>query len=204
MATILELAGLSAAAYGDPIPPGWKVYQRSLPNGNGYYGVAYEQIDANGNAVVNPNGSLNIVIANRGTDIGNFSNLTNLLNLYSDTQLTLHVETTAQDLAAAFAKDVAARVLATNPTTTLIETGHSLGGSEAQAATVALTDYGKSIPGFSVSAVTFNSPGIGGYAVTNSATSYKVLNLYDQGDAIHLAGGVQLGSSTMLPAGPNT
>ena len=66
MATILELAELSAAAYGGPVPSGWKVYQTSLPNGSGYYGVAYEQVNAFGVPVVNPNGSLNIVIANRG------------------------------------------------------------------------------------------------------------------------------------------
>ncbi len=42
MVTILELAELSAAAYGDPIPSGWKVYQTSLPNVDGYFGVAYE------------------------------------------------------------------------------------------------------------------------------------------------------------------
>lgn len=137
MATILELAELSAAAYGDHNPAGWKVIAESTTTA-GYHGVAYEQVDAFG-PVVNPDGSLNIVIANRGTDIGNFSNLTNLLNLSSDSQLTLHIETTVQDQAAAFAVAVANQVLATNPDTTFIETGHSLGGSEAQAAVVALT-----------------------------------------------------------------
>lgn len=62
MATILELAELSAAIYGDPIPPGWKVIAQSTTT-NGYHGVAYEQVNAFGVPVVNPDGSLNIVIA---------------------------------------------------------------------------------------------------------------------------------------------
>ena len=82
MATILELAELSAAVYGDhPIPSGWSVLTSSTQINpawaiDGYYGVAYQ------NATTGE-----IVIANRGTDLKNFSNLTNLLNLESDVLL---------------------------------------------------------------------------------------------------------------------
>ena len=76
MATILELSELSAAVYGDhPIPSGWSVLASSTTQA-GYYGVAYQ------NATTGE-----IVIANRGTDLKNFSNLTNLLNLESDVLL---------------------------------------------------------------------------------------------------------------------
>ena len=187
MATILELAELSAAVYGNsPVPNDWKKIAQSLTP-SGYYGVAYQ------------NAAGEIVIANRGTDITNTSNLTNLLNLGSDLALTLHIATQVQKDAVDFALLIASK----NYGVPIIETGHSLGGNEAQAATVALTDYGKSIVGFSVSAVTFNSPGIGGYPVP-AGVSYTIQNFYDQGDAIHLAGGTPLGTSTMLPAGPNT
>jgi len=199
MATILELAELSSAAYG-PAPvigstplSGWTIIMTSTVSSDGYQGVAYQ------------NSAGQIVIANRGTDPSNLANLLN--NLASDAKLSLGGKTQVQTDAVAFALLVAAQY--GGP---IIETGHSLGGNEAQAATVALTDYGKShpeFPGFSVSAVTFNSPGIGGYPVTNDATSYNVLNLYDQGDAIHLAGGAHLGNYgtnglVMMPAGPNT
>ncbi|MHB1677394.1 MAG: lipase family protein [Sulfuriferula sp.] len=198
MATILELAELSAAVYGDhPIPSGWSVLTSSTQINpawaiDGYYGVAYQNTTTG-----------EIVIANRGTDLKNFSNLTNLLNLESDVQLALHEATQVQTDAANFSIAVANLAKATNPNVPIIETGHSLGGSEAQAATVALTAYAQTHPGFSVSAVTFNSPGIGGYLVP-AGVSYTVQNFYDQGDAIHLAGGNHLGSSTLLPAGPNT
>ncbi len=46
MATILELAELSHAVYGDaPVPAGWAVmrgpFGTSQPNARGYYGVTY-------------------------------------------------------------------------------------------------------------------------------------------------------------------
>ena len=42
MATILELAELSSAVYGDtPVPSGWKQIQVSGPASDGYLGVAY-------------------------------------------------------------------------------------------------------------------------------------------------------------------
>lgn len=57
MATLPELAQLSAAVYGNaPVPTGWQVLQRSQPDSSGYLGVAYENTHTH-----------EIVIANRGS-----------------------------------------------------------------------------------------------------------------------------------------
>ena len=180
MATILELAQLSAAAYGGPVPNGWTKIGQSQTS-HGYFGVAFH------------NAAGDIVIANRGTDIWNFSNFTNLLNLGSDIQLALGHATLVQDDAATFALSIAKNPLYSGKP--IIETGHSLGGNEAQAAVVALVKS-SGLPPSSITGVTFNSPGIGGYA-HGSTTNYNVTNFFDQGDAIHLAGGSHLGTSIL-------
>jgi hypothetical protein len=208
MATILELAELSNLVYGGASATAaaailggvaanateasatgaqWTLLMTSQDPSNpqlvrdsqaaGYYGAAY---------VNNKTGE--IVIANRGT------RPTALADLFSDIELATVVKSSAQQAAVDFALSIAKHY--GGP---IIETGHSLGGNEAQAAVVALTTNRTT-----VSAVTFNSPGIGGYSVP-AGVSYTVQNFYDQGDAIHLAGGTQLGSPpVMLPAGPNT
>ena len=197
MATILELAKFSDLVYGDKTAAAdisalnigtgagftWSLLDTSSNPKTGYYGAAY---------INNITGE--IVIANRGT------NPLNPADLLTDIKLATGQQSPAQNDAVAFAKDVAALAKKTNPNPAIIETGHSLGGSEAQAATAVLTDLG-----ISSSAVTFNAPGIAtNYVPLHLATSYNVLNLYDQGDAIHLAGGAHLGLSAMLQAGPNT
>ena len=182
MATLLELAQLSKMAYGDPVDPplngNWILLESYAGDGNGYFGQAFQ------NRVTKE-----IVITNRGT------RPTSLDDYLADITLTAGVITPEQVDAVRFAKKVA------NNTdynySSIIETGHSKGGNEAQTATVALTDAG-----YNVSAVTFNSPGIGGYPIGTNA--YKVLNLYDQRDVIHLVGGTHLGSSAEIPASPNT
>jgi hypothetical protein len=182
MATILELAEFSNLVYGgssaitaaaalggvaanatEATATGaqWTLLQTFSNSNTGYYGAAY---------INNSTGE--IVIANRGT------RPTSLADLLNDVELASGIKTPAQDDAASFAVQVANA----HPGIPIIETGHSLGGNEAQAATVALTKNGTS-----VSAVIFNSPGIGGYPVP-IGVSYKVQNFYDQGDAIHLAG----------------
>ena len=195
MVTILELAELSAAAYGGPAPVGWEILLPSPNTSSGYYGIAYERVDSNGNPVLNPDGTTDIVIANRGT------RPTSLADLLTDLKLVAGVKTPAQIDAANFAQQVVALAQKKFLNPTFIETGHSLGGNEAQAAVVALVKSGLS-PN-SISAVTFNAPGIGGYTY-DPAITYNVTNFYDQGDAIHLAGGTHLGNQIMLPAGPNT
>lgn len=182
MATLLELAQLSATVYGDPVNPtligNWTLLESYTGVGDGYFGQAYQN-----------KATKEIVITNRGTRIASLD------DILADIKLAAGVITPEQEDAVRFARKIANNPLYSG--LPIIETGHSKGGSEAQAATVALADRG-----VMVSAVTFNSPGIGGYAV--SSGPYNVLNLYDQGDAIHLAGGAHLGSSQELPAGPDT
>jgi len=191
MATILELAELSNAVYTGAKVSGWTVLQTSdgysSSSSPAYYGVAYENTQTH-----------EIVIANRGTDFQNVSmGLSSLLN---DADLALSADSPDENAAIAFARLIAAKY----PGHTLTETGHSLGGSEAQAATAALID---ATPSVAVTAVTFNAPGVASNYFDKALTSYPVLNLYAQGDWIHAAGtingGGHLGSSAVLPEGPS-
>lgn len=95
MATILELAELSSAVYGDtPLPnKNWAVMPRpdgtSGSNPDGYYGVAYINTTTH-----------EIVIANRGTI------WTSLANLINDADLAAHEVTPDELSAIAFAEQV--------------------------------------------------------------------------------------------------
>ncbi|RCN55738.1 alpha/beta hydrolase family protein [Acidiferrobacter thiooxydans] len=94
MATILELAELSSAVYGDtPVPTGWTVmpgpYGTSGSNPDGYYGVAYINTTTH-----------EIVIANRGTVPASLANLIN------DAELAAHEVTPDELSAIAFAERV--------------------------------------------------------------------------------------------------
>jgi trimeric autotransporter adhesin len=218
MATISELAQISHNVYdgtssttqntsaGSPLLAGLSGNWEILANSNsgnsgfwaqGYFGVAYF------NTVTHE-----VVIANRGTDLNDGPNVISQ-NLQSDADLTARKETPVQDDAAIFADQVV-QLLGTGSLsfTSLIETGHSLGGTEAQAAVASLVDDPPvSISPSQVSAVLFNSPGIGGFPFHSAASTYNVVDLYDQGDAIHVAGGVHLGGTgnmVMLAAGPDT
>ena len=181
MATLLELAQLSATSYGDPVNPplngNWILLESYTGVGNGYFGQAYQNRTTR-----------EIVITNRGT------RFTSLDDALADIKLAAGVITREQEDAVKFARQVANN--ADYNYSSIIETGHSKGGNEAQAATIDLADRG-----FNVSAVTFNAPGIGGYPVGSGA--YDVLNVYTQGDVIHLAGGAQLGRSMEIGAGPD-
>jgi Ca2+-binding RTX toxin-like protein len=196
MATILTLAELCNAVYGDSSLPSnnWKILQVSPSNPDGYYGVAYVNTTTH-----------EIVIANRGTviDVANYQGATTTAaNLLNDAEIVAHEITPDEQDAIAFAKAVVAQYLKPGSLYAgykLIETGHSLGGSEAQAATAALID---GTPSVSVSAVTFQSPGITSQLYNRLPSSYNVLNLYDQGDIIHAFGGTHLGVVASLAAGP--
>lgn len=160
MATIAELIQMSSNAYdgtssalqnttrGGPLLTGlsidWLVIDNSNNNNNkfwtqGYFGVAYR------NKVTGE-----IVIANRGTQLGAGAS-TALRNLISDAALGISAATPVQTDAALFARQVISSQAGTNYTS-VIETGHSLGGSEAQAATVDLVDN-VGLPSSQVSAV---------------------------------------------------
>ena len=218
MATILELAQMSSNVMGGTSSAvqnvsltgallkgltNWAVIANSnaVPNtaywADGYFGVAYR------NTVTGE-----IVVANRGTVPPGGGDLsTTLKNLKTDYQLAKLAPTRVQTDAGAFALWVLANLPSTQQMfPSFIETGHSLGGNEAQAALAFLVD-GKHISNTRISAVLFNSPGIGGYRISGSPTDYNVVDLYSQGDAIHLAGGVHLGGTgnlVNLAAGPDT
>lgn len=217
MATIYELAQMSDDAYNGtsyPTPSNamqsrllagldssdWEVFTTStsqdpLDWSQGYFGVAYY------NTVTQE-----VVIANRGTDKDNGAN-TLLKNVFSDIQLADDKDIAVESDAAAFAQYVINQLNSNHISfTDIIETGHSLGGSEAQAALVSLVDTGL-VSNADISAVVFNSPGIGSYTVHNAPSSYNVVDFYTQGDYIHDAGGTHLGGANnmiMLAAGPDT
>ena len=109
MATILELAKFSQAAYwgGNPDPLIWNKLEACQENSNDYYGQAYQSIITN-----------EIVIANRGTRV---SSVNDLLN---DIKLAALVSTSSQESAAAYALLIARNY----PGVPIIETGHSLTG----------------------------------------------------------------------------
>ena len=172
MATILELAELSSAVYGDtPVPMGWAPLPVTLKaNSAGYYGVAYINTTTH-----------EVVIANRGTVITNGPNDANDLYLLGVGFLPQWVLATGlpgpspdQTDAINFAEKVNSYINSHYPGYSLIETGHSLGGSEAQAAVAALVDSGLNT---TVSAVTFQALGIGG-AYYNPAKTYNRVSEY--------------------------
>lgn len=218
MATITELMQMdfnlysgtaSSGAYSPQLLaglPGWSIVAISTspsidPTGqnwiDGYFGVAYYNSTTG-----------ELVIANRGTQLGAGAS-TAFHNLFSDLQLGLGGPTPEQNDAQSFA--VAAFNAATgqhpNGITSVIETGHSLGGSEAEAAIVNLVQRG-TVPLTQLSGVLFDSPGIGGYFIPETPSAYNVVDLYAQGDAIHLAGGTHLGPAGSnlidVPIGPDT
>ena len=193
MATILELAELAYRVYGDAptstssawnsdwsaLMSNWKQLPIPFTFSGGYYGVAYINTTTQ-----------EIVIANRGT-------VASTASLINDAELAAREITPDEKSAIAFANQIVS-YMNTHPALagySLIETGHSLGGSEAQAATAALVD---GTPSVAVSAVTFQSPGITSQLFNKLPSSYNVLNLYDQGDIIHDVGGTHLGTMASL------
>ena len=144
--SLYALAQISNAAYGTPKTlADWLTanhwVQLPPPDGqalksSGYVGVAYQ------NSVTHE-----IVIANRGTVATSFA------DLWHDAELTVHrVPPTVPD-AINFAKQIARDY----PSSTVIETGHSLGGYKAQAALAALVEKGANVV---ASAVTFQALGL--------------------------------------------
>ena len=114
-----------------------------------------------------------VVIANRGTDLSK-APLKNLL--LSDREVAGSLPEQVQHDAAAFALQVMDVVAQKQLSyTSVIETGHSLGGNEAQAGMVSLVKSGLS--NSIVSGVGFNSPGIGGYPVPEDPSSYNFVDL---------------------------
>ena len=193
---IADLAMLDNFVYGATknlrsAPAGWKYITDSaslaIGQGDGYLGIAYQNIATD-----------EIVIANRGTDpdhgLGLFAK-----NLASDFALTFNqvpkVDTDALDFAEqVFGLD--------KNNYNIVETGHSLGGNEAQYAAV-MADHQTNGQDKVAGLVTFQSPGVNSDVVADAASeNLLALNLYNQGDVIHLAGGDHIGPSWSIAAGP--
>lgn len=179
MATLLEISQFAAAAYGGPFPSGdWRMLDEKAPeNSEGFYAQAYRN-----------DKTKEVIITYRGT------RPTSLSDLLNDAKLTLHLDEAAQVLAADYARTVQAN----NQDCKIINTGHSLGGNLAQAATASL----QLLEDVNVSAVLFNAPGIGSYPHSSSTKDYQVVNITSQADLINLAGGDHLGVQKIIPAGP--
>jgi Ca2+-binding RTX toxin-like protein len=198
MSTILELSEFSSAVYGNnSLAPttgeggNWTLLNVKLPVGSstyGYYAEAWQN-SATGE----------IVIANRGTDPSFAHAVTDqalFKNLLSDAQLAVGNQSAAAQLAQQFAAAIAQKY----PNSTITETGHSLGGYEAQAGLAWLADN-SSLYRITADGVTFDAPGIPSVYYKSSPSSYTCLDLYAQGDFVHLVGGTHLGTSAWLPTG---
>lgn len=196
MATILDLAELSDIVYlGTPPAPanaewaalqadGWNFVESNISMNSSNLALEKSYASDGYFADVFHNSITGeIVIADRGTDP------TSLKDLLTDFNLATGQDTKAETDANNFAVQAANQLKFSNPSATIIETGHSLGGSEAQAADAWLVDNG-TLPNSSVSAVTFNAPGIAAnFAPLNAPGSYTALNLLkingsDDGDDI--------------------
>ncbi len=187
-ATIQAAELLSAAAYDslsgvstDPnvLPlentDGWTQVSESvgsnLQGQNNYQGIAfYKTID----------GVTQVIIANRGT------NPLNPTDDEMDWDIALHIQPPSDTEAQAYYAAVVHQLTTVQGLTNLnvIETGHSLGGQEA--------DYVMSqAPIVPTEAVTFDAPGIGPAA--QSAGPHDAVNLSNVLDLIHRFGGTYSG-----------
>ncbi len=215
MANILELAQLCNAAYDNTplfqdLPSGslsgstWE----ALPISSGLGTDTVPADDYHAIAYVNTT-TQEVVIANRGTRPDH------PIDIFNDARIADEGAFRAQGDALAYAKAVLNYMKVHYQGYSLVETGHSLGGNEAQYVVANLIDQGNAyaagttpVSGLtSVSGVTFNAPGVGSYlrpsnAPTNWPATYPILNLYAQGDWIHDAGGQHLGTMAVIDSGP--
>lgn len=197
---VFDLASLDAWIYRDDI--GTPQGQQALPGDAGTWTVLRTVTDGitGFQAAELINSRTNeIVIAIRGTVPGLLQNdLEDLLLGSASTALSI-LNPIAEE-ATAFAEQVARA----NPGATITLTGHSLGGYAAQVASVDLLAAGLVSPS-SLNTVTFNAPGIPASldAVAALKGYQNAYNFNTQGDAIHLAGGTQLGQSIMVAVGPS-
>ena len=167
MATLLELGQLSEASYNpntpsNQLPSGWVQVDQKSDTASGYSGVAYFNSTAN-----------ELVIANSGTQLS-FSDVA------MDAMLGVGVPTPSDKAALAFTNN-----LLDNPSfsgASIILTGHSKGGNEAQYVVTQL-DNGT----VQISAVTYNSPGVSPLVLDPNA-NYDVVNIRNTGDIISLIG----------------
>jgi hypothetical protein len=129
MATLADLAQLSATAYNPggqgsldkPLPSGWSVLDVSNPSEtqSGYFGVAYR------------NGAGEIVIANRGTEMTDIDDWRANAEVFFGTKVVGQFSS-AKAFSERIIRDFGAG-------TTIVQTGHSLGGGLADMCAVVLS-----------------------------------------------------------------
>ena len=167
---------------------GWTELEAPTDTGNSYFGVAFYKIIA-----VNGVDTVQVIIGNQGTN-----------TLYdvaiNDGVIAVAGEPPSDAQAEAYYNQIiqAANTIAQqngNIPISVLETGHSLGGQEADF--VATSPHTQS--GVSTAAVTFDAPG---QALTDylSAVGTNAFNIYNQGDLVHLAGGPYVGGSAEINA----
>jgi Ca2+-binding RTX toxin-like protein len=146
------------------------------------------------------NGVTEVVIANRGSQTAHDF-------FVSDTQLAAGITPASDQDALTYYRNVVSWL--NNPangvsgtTINIIETGHSLGGQEADYVDVRATSQ-SGISG-SLSAVTFNAPGIP-RGLTQAGVTYDAVNISLSSDFVHVGGGIlnagYVGNSVLLKAG---
>jgi hypothetical protein len=149
---------------------------------NSYQGIAFYKTI---------NGVVQVVIANRGTVPTSIGDLT------MDYDIDHNIQPPSDSSAQAFYQDVVSYF--TNQGITninVIETGHSLGGQEADFVAT------RGNPPAPIEAVTFDAPGIGPAA--QSASSTNAVNISNAYDIIHEFGGTYVGNETTVSAPAST
>lgn len=133
------------------------------------------------------NGVVQVVIANRGTVPTSVGDLT------MDYDIAHNIQPPSDTSAQAYYQDVVSYFTGQGITNiNVIETGHSLGGQEAD-----FVATRGSLPA-PTEAVTFDAPGIGPAAQT--ASSANAVNISNINDVIHLAGGTYVGNEATVSA----
>ena len=183
-----DLAAMTQAGWIE-ITPSQANYTNTDPKTN-FLGIAFYKV---------VNGQAEVIIANRGT--------CQPADLLSDVVIALGQDPASDDSALAYYDAVVGWVSKHLDgigarSFNVVETGHSLGGQEADyvmaAANANQPAKGQTDP--VPETVTFDAPGIGPEAKVSTNTPDAV-NLYDAGDLVHDAGGTYLGNPVVaMPA----
>ncbi len=138
------------------------------------------------------NGVVQVIIANRGTSPTRVGDLT------MDYDISHNIQPPSDSSAQAYYNAILNYFTIQQGITNInvIETGHSLGGQEAD---FVATRTGLLAP---TEAITFDAPGIGPAAQT--ASSADAVNISNFNDVIHLAGGTYVGNETTVSAPAST
>jgi hypothetical protein len=166
----------------DPTNDGWKEITGLSTEDNSadhYQGAAFYKV---------VDGITEIVIANRGSQVG--GHLLGLQDyLGSDALLAFNGVPHADQDALSYYNSVVAWAQSQNfaDPVNILETGHSLGGQEADFVEVETTTNANTV--YDTQAVTFNAPGMA-TSVLNPAFNYDALNVTLSNDFVHVGGGI--------------